>query len=521
MGIKKLLVVLVFLFVSHLMAAERDLYELLGIKKGATQEEIKKAYRTLAFKFHPDRNPGNIEAESKMKQINSAYEVLSDADRRSRYDKYGSTMSEPPVYSRANRDAESLELAEEIGKKYSNKNWVYNQNTHSFYDNRIGSWIRWSPLSNSFYSENGWLFYPENGQYWSTAMGAQYNPSDSKGWHRPVSNFNDEFIPINPKNGFALSAKYAPVTVSDASQLFDQVFNPLTVVRENVETDQVKGRAELLKKLSELPWTDSQKADFAERARQHLKLLLKPDMNAKFTTDSIYFEGVVSAVMDTPQILRHPEVISEFVKDSPKYHGHMSEDFLFKPEWYEHPQAKEWLKPLFQNYNGTNKYIGNLIKRDTPLDVATERVNRFLSTIQSTGVHPESLHTLLSSVKRVYGDKGFDAAKNAFLELTNRTEFLTALSQTRPESQYGIEGFINWLEHHDPVKAGVFTKVLSIEAKRRDEFYYLTADRTEMKFRENDYNRHREDVAKSRFNTVRKNFPELFKDCIFVFKKLD
>jgi curved DNA-binding protein len=66
-----------------------DYYEVLGVGKNASEEEIKKAYRKLAMKFHPDRNKGNKEAEEKFKEINEAYAVLSDAEKRKQYDAYG------------------------------------------------------------------------------------------------------------------------------------------------------------------------------------------------------------------------------------------------------------------------------------------------------------------------------------------------------------------------------------------------------------------------------------------------
>ena len=66
--------------------AKRDYYEVLGIQKGADKDEIKKAYRKLAIKYHPDRNPGDKEAEEKFKEATEAYEILSDDQKRPIYD---------------------------------------------------------------------------------------------------------------------------------------------------------------------------------------------------------------------------------------------------------------------------------------------------------------------------------------------------------------------------------------------------------------------------------------------------
>lgn len=71
------------------MPEKRDYYEVLGVPRTATEEELKKAYRTLAKKYHPDLNPDNKEAEAKFKEANEAYAVLSDADKRRNYDQYG------------------------------------------------------------------------------------------------------------------------------------------------------------------------------------------------------------------------------------------------------------------------------------------------------------------------------------------------------------------------------------------------------------------------------------------------
>ena len=77
------------------MAEKRDYYEVLGLQKGASDDEIKKAYRKLAKKYHPDLNPGDKAAEQNFKEVNEAYEVLSDKDKKARYDAYGHAGVDP------------------------------------------------------------------------------------------------------------------------------------------------------------------------------------------------------------------------------------------------------------------------------------------------------------------------------------------------------------------------------------------------------------------------------------------
>ena len=77
------------------MADERDYYEVLGVQKGASDDDIKKAFKKMARKYHPDLHPDDKECEEKFKEVNKAYDVLSDPEKRQRYDQFGHAGVDP------------------------------------------------------------------------------------------------------------------------------------------------------------------------------------------------------------------------------------------------------------------------------------------------------------------------------------------------------------------------------------------------------------------------------------------
>lgn len=97
-----------------------NLYDVLGVQKNATAEEIKKAYRTLAFKYHPDRNAGDEAAENKFKEINEAYSILGDETKRRQYDMLGAISSQQNGYHSAENFYTDDPFAEFFKNAYRN-----------------------------------------------------------------------------------------------------------------------------------------------------------------------------------------------------------------------------------------------------------------------------------------------------------------------------------------------------------------------------------------------------------------
>jgi len=123
-----------------------DLYKVLGVEKTATQDEIKSAYRKLAMKYHPDRNPGDKTAEEKFKSITAAYDVLGDETKRRQYDDYG--------FGASNTYEQGYTNANSYGPQYGWNSGAWGQETQDDFGDAFDQWFRYT-RQNSQNSQNG------------------------------------------------------------------------------------------------------------------------------------------------------------------------------------------------------------------------------------------------------------------------------------------------------------------------------------------------------------------------------
>ena len=109
--------------------AKRDYYEVLGVNRDASEEEIKKAYRRLAMKYHPDRNPDKPQAEEHFKEVKEAFEVLSDPDKRAAYDQFGHAGVEAAAGAGAGFGGfGSFAVVSPVGRSTDSRlNWLFSQ----------------------------------------------------------------------------------------------------------------------------------------------------------------------------------------------------------------------------------------------------------------------------------------------------------------------------------------------------------------------------------------------------------
>ncbi|MCR4822495.1 MAG: DnaJ domain-containing protein [Treponema sp.] len=137
-----------------------DLYETLGISKTATQSEIKSAYRKLAIKYHPDKNPGDKAAEEKFKKITAAYDVLSDETKRRQYDSYGSTSDYG--YSSSSSNPYGSYGWGQAGSWQRNSGSYNGGETQSDFDDAFSQWFNYAREASQNQNRNTYYYSTKN-----------------------------------------------------------------------------------------------------------------------------------------------------------------------------------------------------------------------------------------------------------------------------------------------------------------------------------------------------------------------
>jgi len=192
----------------------KDYYKILGVSKNSSTEDIKKAYKKLALQYHPDKNPGNKEAEEKFKEINEAYEVLSDPEKRKRYDELGANWDKYKDFDFSSYRPSGRTYhytTEDLGD-------IFGQGGRSpfsdFFDMFFGSDFNWDDIFNQSY-ETQTSYRPQD--FRTTSRQPQYttdlNISLEEAYHgtKKILNINNKQIrvPIKPgiKDGQVLRIK--------------------------------------------------------------------------------------------------------------------------------------------------------------------------------------------------------------------------------------------------------------------------------------------------------------------------
>jgi curved DNA-binding protein CbpA len=466
--------ILIGLMIARLAFAE-TFYEKLGVKRDASIDDINKAYRKLAVKFHPDKNPGDKEAAEKFKEVAEAYEILSDNGKRRFYDQYGvlprpgQEMDVGPSNSSPQADFASR------AAKHSNERWTYDPKDGTYLDKRIGKRLKPffgqvnrgdyhyavgdTPLA--FVSAEGWIFSPETGTYSLPHLGnAVYSPDNELGWHvRDVVKQKD--IPIDERTGFPKSFRYAPATKSDASDLFDQYLNPANVTSSE--------RGSLFQKLSGLPWTDLQKKDFGERARATLEVL-KSDASRDLN-GMRFLRNVVWAALANPFIVEHPEIIANFrdrYVDPNLYHGNYVFDdlltsCLLSEEWMKNSKLDVVYEKLMAIPSIGPGIIERVLNLENRLRNKSSIPLKNLLARFGSYVTPEAVTNSLYSASRL-PKASLDSLKDDINSLMGTDAYRKALEM--PQHTFTTLEFLSALLNQNPRDAGTASLLKKIAARK-------------------------------------------------------
>jgi len=484
-----------FLCLASLLAGAKDFYDILGVSKNDSPDKIKAAYRKLAIKYHPDTNPGNEDALAKMKEINEAFEVLSNKSQRAEYDSFGTTGNSRRRQSYENSQgyapseeeirramrAKAEQMAHRSGKANSNSVWTYDPATFSFTDKRTGKKSIWNfdPNQLGFYTPEGWSFEPQRGNYYDWATQGSWNPSEG-GWYRFEGG---KKINIDIKTGFPTSFSYRPTTRSESANYFEDLLNPTKHKRHE------KLRAEFKNHIQ----TSNEKNDFVARAKEHLRVVDNSDA-ASYGPNMAF----IAAIFSTPGVEEFPELAEYVFSLKKKYFPGFIHEFGTKMEYLNSPRFLDLLdQAMKSDKNNVTYFIDGINGREGRFSsnprFLVEEFKKALPILLKNMGAPEIKHLILNTYRMTPED-----AKNLeseLLSIMQHPKFKEAVADSIPHEN----GFIKFLERLPNSKE----KELYLEALK------MEMPKWEASTPQSQIDRMREDTVKKRKVFIRTGLEEL------------
>ncbi len=507
----RLLCITIFTLSVGYPAYSDNLYDILEIDKSASQQEVKSAYRKLSKQTHPDLNPDDPEASKKFIRVTNAYKVLSDSKKRQIYDKTGS-FSEGSSHTEAD---ERHERAIKRAMESSNSVWTFDPESVSFYDNRTGVRSYRDTFFGSYKTKDNWIFDPDRGTYEDYDVRMKWNPSNDKGWLRDTSNFNNKPLPINPKNGFVRYLKYEPGTVSDLSEKFDQLLNPLLVMRDQ---RGLYDRTALVKELTGTALTEAQEIDLMARANSSIDILIHKDMKPNFATDGMYVDAFLTAIASNSLTMDNPAVIYRLMREAKNYHAEKLAKIIINDGWLNHEGSDFWLKAAMANTRVGQSLIIETYKQEGLNKSIVDMKEKVFSALVRAQAGSKVINQFIYS--HIYDEdsksKKLNALENEFNQLVSFPSFAQLIAEAESEkdkdgeesrSTTGLIQFLEWYKSVNSSIANTYLDALGIAGVHKRDYWKITEDRTKWYTDEKAYEEAFEDTRVKRIDYLSKNLP--------------
>lgn len=434
--------------------------EILGVRQGSSMEEIKKAYRALVKKYHPDLNPNDSSSVKRFLEVQKAYETLTTQNSQIK-DVQPSTPQKPKSPTPDPHEIDRLKKRKLVlsqARQFSNTKWRFDEQTERFFDGRTEKWIHLDK-NLSFRTAEGWQFYPDSGRYFSVELGANFDPEDGKGWHRESSKNGLGYVQIDPTTGYTLDSTYNPKTVSDTSLLFESILNPVSRLSRDFNPERWSA---ILAEFGALEWTPQRNEDFLERSRAHMRMIFRSDMQPTTVVHWPYYRGVIDGIIDNPRAKQIPDLISIFVKFMPDDAVDHVALKLAQPEFVFHPNSGKWNQHLLSHSKATSVFIAEFISKDLTVQAAVERVKLILPQMVDVGLHAEALNVLIKTLTIYSRNEALNLLRPELTYLARTSEFASLIATHSGQGVDPLVRFLSWFKEVDALTAKTYLEALQI-----------------------------------------------------------